>query len=409
MNPLNERKFQLMRAAAIMLCASIVYAWSVFVNPLIELHGWSLATVALVGTVEMGCHAAGMLVGGRVRDKIGPRAAVTLGVLCMTLGIIGTSFVPSSSPWLIYILYSVISGGGTGICYNALTFTISGWYPDKSASAIGVMVAAYGGGGAFIAPLCTYLITAFGIKQTFLIIGIAFLIIGLACATFIKEAPKNFNPCPEAQKKGTQTVSQRSVTVHQGVRMKGFWMHIVSMAFWASFYTCFSSLFVRYGQDMGMSLAMATLGVSVVTISNMCSRLIWGFVCSRIGWRKVWICGSCFYIAAALIIIFLGHNPACIFLGYMMLGLGYGSNSICNPQITLGLYGPKNSATMFGLTILGWVPFTIIVPRVGVAVLNATNYSTLAAYGIALSLISIIVTLFIQPTKNWDKLECETE
>ncbi len=65
---LKRRNLMFVMGLCLMLCGSLVFSWSVYVNPLLEAHGWSLTSVALVGTSASAFYFGRMLC-GRMAQK----------------------------------------------------------------------------------------------------------------------------------------------------------------------------------------------------------------------------------------------------------------------------------------------------------------------------------------------------
>ena len=61
----------------------------------------------------------GIVVGGRLNDKKGPRLVVFLGGLMFCAGIFLSSLVPQDMPWLIYLFYGGMAGFGVGAAYTS--------------------------------------------------------------------------------------------------------------------------------------------------------------------------------------------------------------------------------------------------------------------------------------------------
>jgi OFA family oxalate/formate antiporter-like MFS transporter len=80
-------------AAVIMqICLGAVYAWSVFVKPLVSTQHWTLTQVSLSFTINVFFIGVGTVIGGMWMDSAGPRKVATVGGLIYGLGYTLSSF-----------------------------------------------------------------------------------------------------------------------------------------------------------------------------------------------------------------------------------------------------------------------------------------------------------------------------
>ncbi|MFA6668463.1 MAG: hypothetical protein WCS14_03040, partial [Candidatus Methanomethylophilaceae archaeon] len=96
----------------IQLCAGVIYMWAVFKAPVAGYLERSAGDIALVSSVMLSAFVVGMLLGGNLQDRFGPRTVATLGSLLMSGGILATAFLTPDSAELIYLTYGLTGGIG---------------------------------------------------------------------------------------------------------------------------------------------------------------------------------------------------------------------------------------------------------------------------------------------------------
>lgn len=121
----------LIRCLVILLITGVTNSAAVFVSPLAAHFNWTADAIANVSTTMLLCWTPGALIGGTLMSKIGARNAMLLGAVLFPLGTLTSSFVPQSSPWLLYVTFSFLQGLGNGLAYTVATYVSTGWYPDK--------------------------------------------------------------------------------------------------------------------------------------------------------------------------------------------------------------------------------------------------------------------------------------
>ncbi len=190
-------------ALAIHLCIGQAYAFSVFKLPLTKVLGitspapgdWSqsqLAWIFTIGIVFLGLSAA---VFGRWLERVGPRKSGVTAACCWGLGfLISAVGVRIHNIWLIYLAYGVLGGCGLGIGYITPVSTLIKWFPDRRGMATGMAIMGFGGGALIASPLSQALMehyrsaTSVGVAETFVTLGVAYLI-AMLCGAFLFRVP----------------------------------------------------------------------------------------------------------------------------------------------------------------------------------------------------------------------------
>lgn len=133
----------LIRCLVILLITGVTNSAAVFVSPLAAHFNWTADAIANVSTTMLLCWTPGALIGGTLMSKIGARNAMLLGAVLFPLGTLTSSFVPQSSPWLLYVTFSFLQGLGNGLAYTVATYVSTGWYPDKLGLGFGATNSVY--------------------------------------------------------------------------------------------------------------------------------------------------------------------------------------------------------------------------------------------------------------------------
>ena len=161
------------------ICLGSVYAYSVFRGPVQKLLNMSATEAGLPFMVFLALFATMVFFGGLLLAKLGPKMLGWLGGVIVGVGWILASF--STSGTMLTITYGLIGGGGVGLAYGAPLAVAGRWFPDKRGLALGLTLAGFGGSPFVSANVAAALIKAVGPMQTFLYMGIAFLVIILVC------------------------------------------------------------------------------------------------------------------------------------------------------------------------------------------------------------------------------------
>src|SRR5699024_11798434 len=109
-----------------------------------------------------------------------------------------------SSVWGWYIFVIPLAVGGVFIRVIAGPVMIERWFVKKNGMALGIMTAIGGLMGAFIQPITGILISSFGWRSSYFIIGIAVILILVPTILFlVRNSPSEKGLLPYGETSGT--------------------------------------------------------------------------------------------------------------------------------------------------------------------------------------------------------------
>ena len=161
------------------ICLGSVYAYSVFAKPVRALMNVSATEVGLPFMVFLAAFAILVFIGGQLMAKLGPRNLGILGGVILGAGWMLAS--QATGITMLAISYGIIGGGGVGLAYGVPLAVSGRWFPDKRGLALGLTLAGFGGSAFVSANVASALIKSVGPMQTFLYLGLAFLIVVCVC------------------------------------------------------------------------------------------------------------------------------------------------------------------------------------------------------------------------------------
>ena len=180
------------------------YSWTIFVTPLRDEFGWSLATVQLTFTLFVWIMTWTQPIAGYITDRKGPRYLAILGGVIASIGWIMTSFITDSSS--LYLSYS-LGAVGVGIIYAISVGLASKWFPDRRGLANGFTSFGYGFGAAVLNPVISLIIVNIDFRAAFLYMGIVILLVLIGLGLVARYPPSSWMP-----KVASQTVPTISTT-----------------------------------------------------------------------------------------------------------------------------------------------------------------------------------------------------
>lgn len=120
------------------------------------------ATMALA--VQMAGQGIGMIIGGWLEKRFGPRLITLIGGLLMSLGVLLSFLTIKVSFWLLLITYGVMYGIGNGIAYVPPVVCAIRWLPKWKGVATGIVVCGFGLSAFVFDPMQTLFINYHNLK-----------------------------------------------------------------------------------------------------------------------------------------------------------------------------------------------------------------------------------------------------
>ncbi|KKC99781.1 OFA family MFS transporter [Photobacterium halotolerans] len=390
MKRFDRAKQILLAGFCINLCMGILYAWSVFKKALVVDLGWSNADASLPYTVAIITFSLSLLLAGILQDKIGPRKVLLLGTTMVGLGMIVSSF--ATTPLLLVLTFGVLTGCGIGFGYACLSPSAMKWFhPSKKGMVNGLIAAGFGLAAVYLAPLTSSLIADYGINQSFLILGIAVLLIAVPLACTINNPPEGYQPeAPYAE----ATSATSAPAIHMG------WRDMVKTpqfySLWVMYAFASAAGLMIIGNITSIAAAQADLSdaaflVVILAVFNSGGRIAAGMLSDKIGGVKTLMIA--FIMQAINMVMFATFdNEFSLMVGAAVAGIGYGTLLAVFPSITADFYGLKNYGANYGVLYTAWGVSGFIGPVVAAVAVDMTGTYTLA-YSVCSGMLAVAVLL----------------
>jgi OFA family oxalate/formate antiporter-like MFS transporter len=394
-------------ALIIQISLGAVYIWSVFQTPLkAQFPAWTEANVTLPAQLVLACFAVAVIFGGRIQDKLGPRKVATVGGIILGLGLVLAKFTEhwSGSPgmalaWLI-ATFSVLGGVGIGMAYVCPIATCVKWFPDKRGLITGLAVAGFGAGAFFFAPLAKGLTSGgyyellgaklfplqkLGVFNTFMALGIIFLVAVVVGAQFLVNPPAGYLPqgWVPPQPAGGSAPKKTDFTPTQMLSTPAFWL------LWLTYFAgCAAGLqVIMKASPIWQSFAVGgvtppvpadefdriakagAMAVAILAIFNSFGRILWGKVSDGFGRKGTLVVMFILCGLAMLGLDFMRAYPLYL-AGISLVGLCFGGYLALYPALTADYYGTKHIGVNYGWMFTAYGVGGIVGPYLAAALMK---------------------------------------
>ncbi|OCQ89061.1 MFS transporter [Nostoc sp. MBR 210] len=339
--------------AIVLLCLGTVYSWSIFRKPLEKLLNINATESLLPFTVLLIMFAILMPITGFYINRFGSRKITAFGGVIMGLGYVLSSL--DGNLQLLTLTYGAIAGAGVGIVYGVPLAVIAKWFPDKKGIAVGLTVIGFGLSPLITAPLAKSLIDAYGVRQTFVILGITFTLIILAIATVLKTPPPDWKPAnwnPNVAVSGGTALSN-SETILQTPAFYGLWLCYTIGTFSGLAAIGISSPLAQEIIKLDATTAAST--VSLFAVFNALGRIFFGWFTDRFSPKLAAIVSFTLVLIASLMMLKAGQGTVATYLvAFALFYFSFGGWLAIAPTTTLILFSAADYAKNYGLVFTAY-------------------------------------------------------
>ncbi len=340
--------------------------------------GFTATQTQIIFSVGLATFAFTMILAGQWQAKVGPTKVARLGGIVLGAGYLlgglaSQALSGSGAFFAILVTIGLIGGAGIGLAYVVPIAVGVKWFPDKKGMITGLAVAGFGFGAliwiylgqglpAWTQIKTTGLIASAGVASTFLIFGVAFLVLVLLGSVWMKNPPEGWKPAgwnppaatdagAAASGAGTQFEPKQMLATPQ------FFMLWVMFIFGALAGLMVIGIIKLFGIDAlkasGMDAAEAsvTAGTAMAlfyALANGLGRICWGIISDKIGRKTSLTVMTAAQGVVMLIFFYMGSTPALLYLGAALIGFNFGGNFALFPAATADFFGNKNVGKNYG-------------------------------------------------------------
>jgi MFS family permease len=374
---ISNKKFKIHYAWVVLFAACMLNiasradhgSFGVFVEPLVELFGWSRGDISIAYSVAFIVGLPAVVIMGWLGDRFGARWLMIGATFLITAGtyLLGTI----TELWQFYVYYGFFVGSMGHAAFTVLLPVIlTRWFDRYMGLAVGIYWAAMGVGPMIFAPLFRWLIETRGWAQAFTLIAIVVGVILFAFSLLIRSSPREMGLTPYGAEKspgdphgpaadGIVTVGLGGVLTRRPVWLLIAIHHIGCVGHSIILAHIVSMAIVKGVPGMEAAGVLGTLaGASAV------SRFASAILAARFGGRillTIALIGQ----SAPIFILCFAQEAWGFYLFALIFGLCYGGEMVGFPIINRQLFGaaaPLGTIYSFqmvgagtGMALGGWL------------------------------------------------------
>ncbi|MFC1912565.1 MFS transporter [Chloroflexota bacterium] len=328
----------------------VSYSFGVFFKPLLEEFGWTRAVTSGAFSLSLVVLSIFIVVVGKLNDRFGPRIILSISGLLLGIGYILLSQI--TNIWQLYVFYGVIVGAGMSTSYVPIVSTVARWFVKRRGMMTGITVSGLGVGTLIMPPLANWFVANYGWRTSYMIVGIACLILIILAAQLMRRDPGQMRQVPYGEADSRENLSLQPIgfSFKQAVHTKQLWMLGFAVV-------CFSiSLgsaivhIVLHAIGLGISATSAANILAIIGGVGTVSRIIMGSAYDRIGNKLVLI--VCFIlILISVVLLLVAKEIWMLYLFATIFALGYGGIAAVMSPTIAKFFGLSSHGAILGVIV----------------------------------------------------------
>lgn len=237
-----------------------------------------------------------------------------------------------------------------------VSMMITNWFVKKRGVAMSLAMAGIGLGGFIFSPVVTYLLGAFGWRNTYRIMAGIVLVVAFPVAFFIlKKKPEDiglkpygFDEASEAAARKNTGVSGISLTVSESRGKLFFYLLLLGMISNGIINSGALGQFPPAIEELQGPAVQAAI-ISMYSLIGIFGKLLLGWINDRFG-IVVSTALGCIAFGLSFIFMLLGSHVTMLYVMALCFGFGNAIGTVTPPLIVSSVYGSEKYGEAYGIT-----------------------------------------------------------
>lgn len=331
-------------------CSSVK---SLFLAPVTSDTGLPRSLFSLADCTRYIVVAALNMVFGTMVLKLGARRMVAIGFLSLAV----SQFLYSiSSSVIVFCLGGAFLGLGLAFTTTTIIgYIVEKWFTNSKGTIMGFILAANGIGASVASQVLSPIIesSVSGWRNAYRTSAIIVLITGVVVVLLLREKPSDMGLEPlgkdrEAKKKKEADWDGLDFDVLK--KKSYFYVTLAVLFLYGIFVQSYSSCSSAHMRDVGVDAATIANVVSVSMILLFLTKTFSGFLCDKLGLRRVmFLCAVC--ATAAMVLLAFVKTPANAYTYCVFGALGLPLETVLMPLLAREMFGKKPYAHVMGILV----------------------------------------------------------
>ena len=356
---------------------NFIYVLSVYVQPLHEVHGWSMNLIVVALSVSYGVMIPAYLFAGIITVKIGMKKLLVISAVAYGMSILVSGIV--TNVYLFIFFMGILSSFAMYGVFLASIALINVLVPENKGTAMGLLYAVQTLGAAAFAPLANFFILRYSVTTSLIIEGIVFTVLMLIGSILIKdptqgnkELMKKIQDEAEAEEIAEAMEGKKEVPSmrwRKALRHRGIYILLLSIVLVQMFGNVVTADGVVLATTIyGVSSTVAAYLTSIIGVGGAVGAAVVGIISDKIGpFRTTFLLS----ILDGLVLIALAISGTHSFLFFAIVitfqMFTYNGLNALNAIMMTDAYHPNDLGVMMAMAGVAMTVVGVIGPQIGLS------------------------------------------
>ncbi len=329
-----------------------LHSFGVFLKPVSAELGWTRAVTS--GAISISFILLGLLgiAAGKLTDRFGPRVVLTVCGLFLGAGYSLASQI--NAIWQLYLFYGVLVGIGMSGSFAPLASTVVRWFVKRRGMMTGIAVSGLGVGTLIMSPIANWLISIYGWRTSYLVIGITASILIILLAQFLRRDPGQLGLLPygESESKAELNLPETGFSFWEALHTSQLWILVVA---WYCFCISVEAVLVHivpHAIGLGISAASAAGILAFIGGLGTGGRVVMGAASDKISIKLSLIIGFSL-LSASFFWLLIAREAWLLYLFVVPFSFGYGGLAALTSPVVAERFGLRSHGLILGVVIFG--------------------------------------------------------
>lgn len=384
--------------------------FSIFIDQFINEFGWSRTQVNTYFSLSTLISSGSMFIAGKYADKIGSKKIMIISAIVLAFALFFLSFLTGS---LAMLFIGFLLGRMAGP--NALSLSSSilapHWFLKKRGLAVMLAGLGYSLGGAFFPKFNMFLISTYGWRTAFMILGVGVLVIFVPiCLIFVISKPEDVDKYPDNVHEDNDSEEdieyikmdeKTSLTQSEALKSSAFWILFFSITQFSMIGTGVLLNILSIYREGGLSESLATTMMSIGPILGLGVSLLIGLFIDKIRKLNIFLAVLTLLFSIGTFIIFILDTPIEAVLRTVIGGIAGAGFMLTHKVIGPIYFGRKHLGGVSGVMSIAWLVGGAIGPVMfGYAYDVFGGYKEVILFMLIFPILSTISLLFCRIPKK---------
>jgi len=326
-----------------------MWTFGVFLKPIFREFSWSRAQVSSGYTAFLIGYAISVITTGKLVDRYSPGPILFVSAVLLWVGFSLCSQIHTVNQFRMFLF---IGGLGGGANWSVPTSTVQRCFFNKERAglALGIVISGVGVGAFFFALLVNYLVSNYGWRDAYLIIGTVFFIIMAGSSFVVKVNPVETDTLCNGSRSALNQLSIQRQSTREALVNPSFFVIIIFQCIAVAAFQIIAAHLVPYATDIGISPTASAAAIGLMGGFSIPGRIIGGHLSEKIQWKTILVFS---YLGMGLFMLLLLFLQATWMLYCFVLFYGFchGSRVSAYLGILGDFFGMSSLGELIGITM----------------------------------------------------------